>query len=153
MALHLSPMGIRHHVTGLRDRARGMLAGADKHIATVVRTSEISLASFGFGMVQGRFKDKGGVSLMGVPVDLLAGTAFHVLALFGIGGANAHHLHAFGDGALASFFNTTGYRVGESWAKKGGGISGLFGDDAPARQITGGSTVADSALADLVAAD
>ena len=74
----------------------------------------------------------------------------HILGLFPFAKPYAHHLHAFGDGALASFFTTTGYRVGERWARGGGlraGLSGIFGDDKP---VAGGASIADKELASLV---
>jgi hypothetical protein len=147
-------MGRAH---GFREGARGLLRGADVSLRReikVVRTSEIVLGSFSFGLLQGRFKDKGGLTLFGLPVDLLAGTAFHILGLLPFTRGYSHHLHAFGDGALASFFTTTGYRVGERWAKGGGltsGIAGLFGDAAE-KPTSGGSSIADKELASLVRA-
>lgn len=164
MALMLTRDGVMSRVHGYRAGARGLLRGADTALRReikVVRTSEIALSSFSFGLLQGRFKDKGGLTLFGLPVDLLAGTAFHILGLLfspKIGSdvpftrSYSHHLHAFGDGALASFFTTTGYRVGERWAKGGGltsGIAGLFGDSA-AQPTSGGSSIADRELRSLV---
>ena len=152
--LELSPY--RHRLLDLRSRARGILANKEETILKpALRSSGISMTAFGFGVLQGRFADKGGVSLFNVPVDLLAGVAFHALALFSNGYPQLA-LQAFGDGSLASFFNSAGYRVGDSWRKKGDGISGLFGDSAP-KGITGGSaidgTIAESEMANLVMAE
>jgi hypothetical protein len=113
------------------------------------------LSAFGFGLLQGKFKDKGGAVAWGLPVDLLAGAAFHVIGLIPFARPYAHHLAALGDGALASFFTTSGYRVGERWAKGGSlssGIAGLFGDSAAA-PVSGGASIADRELASLVRAD
>jgi len=84
MALMLTRDGVMSRVHGYRAGARGLLRGADTALRReikVVRTSEIALSSFSFGLLQGRFKDKGGLTLFGLPVDLLAGTAFHILGL------------------------------------------------------------------------
>jgi hypothetical protein len=150
--LELTPY--RHRLLDLRSRARGLLANKEEIILKpALRTSGISMTAFGFGVLQGRFADKGGVSLFNVPVDLLAGVAFHAVALFANTGYPQLALQAFGDGALASFFNSAGYRVGDTWRKKGGGISGLFGDSS-SKQITGGSSldgsIAESEMANLV---
>jgi hypothetical protein len=136
-------------------QARSLLHRADGYLHRehkIVRTGEISLSSFTFGLLQGKFKSHGGCTLLALPVDLLAGATFHVLGLFGFARPYAHHLHAFGDGALASFFTTTGYRVGERWAEGGSlmkGMSGMFGDS---KEPAGGSTIADKELASLVRA-
>lgn len=137
--LELQPY--RHRLLDLRSRARGILADKEESILKpALRTSGIAMTTFSFGVMQGRFADKGGLSLFNVPVDLLAGVAFHAVALFANPGYPQLALQSFGDGALASFFNSAGYRMGDSWRKKGGGISGLFGD-AGSKQITGGSTL------------
>jgi heme/copper-type cytochrome/quinol oxidase subunit 3 len=155
MALMLTRAGVmsrmHHHGSG----ARGLMRNTDAHLRRdlrIVRTGEIVLSSFAFGVIQGKHKDKGGAVVMGLPVDLLAGAAFHVLGLLPFARHYSHHLAALGDGALASFFTTTGYRVGERWSKGGSltsGIAGLFGDSAT-KPISGGSSIADRELSSLV---
>jgi len=116
-----------------------------------VRSSEVALSSFTFGLLQGRFKSQGGLTVFALPVDLLAGATFHVLGLLNFSRNYSHHLHAFGDGALASFFTTTGYRVGERWAAGSGlvkSLGGMFGDVG--REPAGGGSIADAELAKLV---
>jgi hypothetical protein len=136
--------------------ARGLLGRADSFLSKelrVVRTSEIALSSFTFGALQGRFKAQGGLTVFALPVDLLAGATCHVLGLFGFARPYAHHLHAVGDGALASFFTTTGYRVGERMAAGGGlmkGLAGMFGDVGAASEPAGGAAIADKELLNLV---
>ncbi|HAW10257.1 MAG TPA: hypothetical protein DCX12_04115 [Chloroflexi bacterium] len=135
-----------HH---LLRRADGALSRELKS----VRTSEIALSSFTFGLLQGKWKASGGLTIFALPVDLLAGATFHVLGLFDFAKGYSHHLHAFGDGALASFFTTTGYRVGERWASGGSlmhGLSGMFGDVG--KEPAGGSAIADQELVNLVRA-
>ena len=134
--------------------ARGLLGRADHYLTKEmksVRTSEIALSAFSFGLLQGKFKAQGGLTVFNLPVDLLAGATFHVLGLFDFARGYSHHLHAFGDGALASFFTTMGYRVGERAAAGGSlmhGLAGMFGDAEPA----GGSAIADKELSNLVRA-
>lgn len=158
MALMLTRAGVMGRLGGYREGARGLLRGADAGLRKdlrIVRTGEVVLSSFTFGVLQGKYKDKGGLVAFGLPVDLLAGAAFHVIGLIPFARAYSHHLSALGDGALASFFTTTGYRVGERWSKGGSissGIAGMFGDDA-AKPVSGGSSIADRELASLVRAD
>lgn len=155
MALMLTRSSVMDRLGGYRSGARGLLRGADAGLrkeVRLVRTAETVLSSFTFGVLQGKWKDKGGLVAFGLPVDLLAGAAFHVLGLLPFSRPYVHHLAALGDGALASFFTTTGYRVGERWGKGGSltsGIAGLFGDSA-AKPVTGGSSIADTELRNLV---
>ena len=155
--LRLSSGSVVSRFGGYRDGARSLLRHADSVLSKelkIVRGVEVGISSFTFGVLQGKFKASGGLTAFGLPVDLLAGAGFHVLGLFGFARPYAHHLHAFGDGALASFFTTTGYRVGERWATGGGLISavhgGVFGD---AKAPAGGGSIGDKELASLVRAE
>ena len=133
----------------LKARAKTALAQADVVVDTIVRTTEISAAAFAFGAIQGKW---GGVSLVGVPVDLLSGVALHIAAFAGVGGRMQEHLHSFGDGALASYMAGLGRQVGRSIqtpedrariAKSG--TSGLLDEGA-----SGGASLADEELARMV---
>ena len=157
MPLMLTRDSIMSRMGGYRAGARGLLRNADAYARRdlrVTRSAEVSLSAFTFGVLQGRWKDKGGLTAFALPVDLLAGATFHIIGLFPFARPYAHHLHNLGDGALASFFTTTGYRVGERWGKSGSlraGISGIFGDAAD-KPVAGGASIADQELASLVKA-
>jgi hypothetical protein len=153
MALMLTRSSIMRRMGGYSGAARGLMHRTTsllhKELA-VTRAAEVSMSAFAFGVLQGKFKDRGGLTLL-LPIDLIAGATFHAFALFSPD--HAHHLRAFGDGALASFFTTTGYRVGERWNKSGSlraGLSGVFGDAE--KPIAGGGSIADEQLASLVRA-
>lgn len=141
----------RTKASALASKAKQALDRADEAVATVVTTAEVSAASFLFGLAQGKY---GGIALVGVPVDLLAGLGLHILAFAGIGGKNSHHLHAFGDGALASFFGGIGRQVGrsiqspEDRARIATSVQGALDGGT-----TGGGSLADEELARMVAAD
>ena len=98
-------------VDRMTNKAKSVIAKADQAVGTAITTSEVGAAAFLFGVAQGKF---GGFAFRGIPIDLVAGMGLHVLAFAGYGGKNASHLHAFGDGALASFFNNLGVNVGAS---------------------------------------
>jgi hypothetical protein len=158
MALMLTRHGLMDRLHGHRSHARNLLGSVDSHLRKdlrIARTAEVVLSSFSFGVLQGKYKDKGGLVAWGLPIDLLAGGAFHLIGLMPFARHYSHHLASLGDGALASFFTTTGYRVGERWTKGGSlssGIAGIFGDSAAA-PVTGGSSIADKELASLVRAE
>lgn len=158
MALMLTRSGLMSRLHSGRGHARHLLHSVDSHLrkeVRLVRTGETILSSFAFGVIQGKFKNKGGAILGGLPVDLIAGAGFHLIGLLPFVRHYSHHLAALGDGALASFFTTMGYRVGERWTQGGSltsGLSGIFGDSA-ATPVTGGSSIADKELASLVRAE
>ena len=117
-----------------------------------VRTGAIALSAFAFGVIQGKYQKQGGLTLAGLPVDMLSGAAFHVVALFGFARNYAPLLHAFGDGALATFLATTGYRVGERWGSGARGflpaMMGAFVGERD-KPVSGGSSIADDELQSL----
>lgn len=110
-----------HHVLGNLHRAHGRARAALEKMhdvtRTAFRTAEVGASAFGFGMLQGRLPaDKQHV--MGVDIGLGSAVVLHVLGYAGIGGDYAGHLHAIGDGALASFLTSQGIKMGAQLAKK-----------------------------------
>lgn len=139
-------------------KAHAALAKIGDSVETIVTTSEVSASSFLFGLAQGKF---GGIAVFGIPVDLLSGLALHIAGFAGVGGRSAHHLHAFADGALASFFGGLGRHVGrqiqtdgdrERIVKSGGKFGVMPGSGAYVSGTTGGAALADEELARMVAA-
>jgi hypothetical protein len=154
MALSLTRHGIMSSIGGYRGAASSMVHGAGSMLRRefqLVSTAEIGMASFTFGVIQGRYRPVGGLTFFGLPVDLLSGAAFHVLALLGVARPYRHHLQAIGTGAIASYLTITGYRVGERWGAGSAFLPALkasvMGEDAP---VSGGSSVADEELKKLV---
>lgn len=148
MALHLTQHDIirfKNQAEALKKRAASVIEKHHSKIEAVVRTVEVSGSAFAFGLLQGKFRKQGGVTILNVPVDLIAGAAFHALGLAGVAGSHSSHLHAFGDGALASYFTTLGRGVGSSW----GGVAGSIEGD---RSVSGGGSLADEELARMVSA-
>ena len=116
-----------------------------------VRSGAISLSAFTMGVIQGKYQKQGGLVVAGLPVDLLSGAALHLAALFNFARSYSPLLHALGDGALATFLATTGYRVGERWGSGARGflpaMMGAFvGEEKP---VSGGSSLADEELRKL----
>jgi hypothetical protein len=154
MALSLTRHGIMSSIGGYRGAASSMVHGAGSMLRRefqLVSTAEIALSSFTFGVIQGRYQKSGGAVFFGLPVDLLSGAAFHLLAMLGVARPYKHHLQALGTGAIATYLSITGYRVGERWGAGGkflSAVQGAFvGEDAP---VSGGSSVADEELKKLV---
>lgn len=113
MALSVSQKDIvnfKQRVDRMTTKAKNVIERSKQTMETVVTTTEVGAAAFLFGLAQGKF---GGIQIVGVPLDLLAGIGLHIAAFSGVGGkGNQKHLHAFADGALASFFNHLGRDVG-----------------------------------------
>jgi hypothetical protein len=155
--LQLTRQSVMSGIGGYRPAARSMLYGAGQLLqreTKLVSTAEIALSAFTFGVIQGRFQKQGGLTLAGLPVDLLSGAAFHVAALLPFARSYAHHLRAIGTGALSTYLATTGYRVGERWGSGAQkflpAVMGAFvGDEAP---VTGGASLADQELSNMVRA-
>jgi len=110
------------------ERAKQKYAGAIKKgeeiVESVVHTAEVSMAAFGFGVLDGRY---GGVEVVGVPLSLLAGAGGHVAGFF-LQGKAAPHLHGFADGAMAAFAHKLGHGTGKEW-RQGAKEPALPGDN------------------------
>jgi len=160
MALMLTRDNVLARFGGYRGGASGLIHGASSMIrgelSAPVRSGVITLTAFSFGIIQGKFHDQKGLVAYGVPVDALAGAVFHAAALFGFARNHASLLHALGDGALAAFLATTGYKIGQRWGEGTKGflpavrdtLHGAFvGEDKP---VSGGSSITDDELKNLV---
>ena len=152
MALTLTRDNMLARFGGYRSGASSLIHSATSalrhELNPAMRTGAISLSAFTFGVLQGKYQKQGGLTIAGLPVDMLSGAAFHVVALFGFARDYSPFLQAVGDGALATFLTITGYRVGERWAggtKFLSAVTGAFvgADDKP---VSGGSSVADEEL-------
>jgi hypothetical protein len=127
-------------------RARSTIAKHEAIAGTVIKTAEVGAAAFVCGVVQGKYPGK---DIFGLPIDLTAGLALHILGFAGVGGRYASHMHAFGDGALASYLVSVGKDVGKTakWlpGSNSSGVDGVGG-------ISGGASLADEELARMVRA-
>lgn len=114
----------------------------------VVQVVEVGAAAFGFGVIKGRW---GAVEVVGVPVDLAAGVALHVLAFTGIAGKYGEHMHSLANGALAVWAGQMGTGVGAKLLDKANApkatAQGEFGFSQPGQFAAGyGSPAADAVL-------
>ena len=113
MPLKISASEVKQALTDVnrwRTRAQGVAKAGEKTTERIVRTVEVSAAGFALGLVKGKWG--AGISVWGVPVDLIAGVGLHALGYLGVAGKAQDHLHAFGDGALAVWFSGLGAGVG-----------------------------------------
>lgn len=102
---------------GLMKRAHGVKAKTEGIVNTVVHSAEVGVAAFAMGAINGRY---GGLEVAGVPADLAGALALHAIGFTGAAGKAGHHVHALGDGLLASYATTLGKGVGTSWREKSG---------------------------------
>lgn len=116
MAFSLS----KQQIHSLKERAESMIKRAksiteksEEAIGQVVQSVEINGAAFGAGLVKGRF---GTIEVLGVPADLGAFAAGHLLGFFG-GGKYKEHIHNLSDGVGASYFTSLGAGIGARMAR------------------------------------
>lgn len=109
-------MKIKRQAENMRKRAARAMEHAEGVIKVGVRTAEVGAAAFGLGVLNGKQGEM--PEIVGVPVDLGAATVLHIMGFMGVGGDLSDHLHAFGDGALASYLTTQGLTVGDEWKKR-----------------------------------
>jgi hypothetical protein len=118
MAMKLTTNDLKRAATraeSMRNRLTNLKKRTEKVAERAVHTVEVGTSAFAFGLLQGK---TGGVEVVGVPAELLAGAGLHLAGFLGLGGKMSSHLHGFGDGALASYLTTMGRGVGVQWAAK-----------------------------------
>jgi len=132
-------------------------------LAAATQTAGISATAFALGLVAGK---RGPLTIPftgdRVPAEPVIGLAAHTAAFMGwAGDKHAAFLHAVGDGALGSWVNQMGRKIGRSLqtpadvermrAHGGGALAdGRF--TMGADDLTGGASLADHELARMVAA-
>ena len=125
----------------------GALGKAKDVSRLAVRTTEVATVALGFGYVQGRF---GPQKLGPIPLELLLGSAGHIVGLMDLAGEFTPHLHNLADGAIASFANTWGRGVGRDGRIKANlpplpQVSGSVGA-MPIIEATGGGSLTNEEL-------
>lgn len=93
-------------IASARKRVATIKDEAERAVGFFVSAGEVSLTSFGLGVVNGRYENP---ELVGVPLDLGTGLVFHAIGYAGIA---EEHMHSFGNGGLGSYFSGLGMGVG-----------------------------------------
>ncbi len=114
-------MRLKDHYSSLSRRADSVKKKGEETVEHLVSAAEVSAAAFTLGAIQGRY---GPVEVLGVPADLGAAVLLHLGGFMGLAGKASPHLHAFADGALASFFFTMGRGTGVNWKQGKGFLPG-----------------------------
>jgi hypothetical protein len=108
-------------------------------IMTVVESVESGASASTHGFIDGYF---GGVSVVGVPLGFITGSALH---LFGALGLAPEHMHALGNGAFAAPIAEMSRQWGEDMAK------GAPAGAASGRRLFAGAGAQRLSLAELQA--
>jgi hypothetical protein len=108
-------LAMRNRAESMLSRAGKVKAKAEAAVHGLVRSAEVGTSAFALGVVQGRY---GPVEVLGVPVDLGIAVAGHLVGFAGLAGNASAHVHAFADGALATYAATLGRGTGASWREK-----------------------------------
>ena len=116
---------------------------ADDKVQHIVAATESAAVGFALGTYIGYKGGKGETSeVFGIPVALGAAVVLHAAGLFGVGGDMASHLHAFGNGALATAAADFGNQVGRGKANNLG-----WGESMKSALKEGGSPLGSKTIA------
>ncbi len=120
-------------VQSLQKRIGKFKDKAEETMEKFVRTLEVGSAALGVGVLQGR----GGVEVMGVPLELGAALGLNMLGYFGAAGKHSGHLNNLGDGALAGYLAQVGRGIGVAWKNKQlhGGTTTTKGDRLTPQEV------------------
>jgi len=107
---------VRNKFVSMQKRVAAIREDAQEKVMTVVQTVEIGTASFGLGVINGRW---GRPELVGIPVDALTGLALHA-AGFLVDSEAGKHMHNLGDGAIACYSAFLGTGIGAKMRQEAG---------------------------------
>jgi hypothetical protein len=124
-------------------------------VERVVQTAEVQAASFGMGLVNGRYTEQTpqgpkAPEVLGIPAELLAGIGLHVAAYAKVAGGASKHLHNLGDGSLAFYFGQLGRGIGIDMAREAALVPGASPVLPAARAATAGGYT-DAEIAEMAA--
>lgn len=105
----------------LQTRFHRAIAKSEETVEHIVHGTEAFASAFAFGALQGRFADRGGLGIMGVPIELVIGVGGYVAAASGVGGNASEHLYPIAQGALSAYAATLGRAIGLKMLKNTGG--------------------------------
>lgn len=128
MAMNITRRDVEDAFSHLRDvhsRVSKHSSHGERIVGQVVQTVEVSAGALTNGVLSGRY---GNMTLgqTKIPLDLVLALGGHGLALFGIAGKHAEHLHNFADGYLAGYLTKLGAGIGARWAQKQGASPHVF---------------------------
>ncbi len=146
-------MDLRRSAMATRARYETAMSRLGERGNYMLQVGEVVAASWGFGALNGYSiaSGKGSFTLLGVPLDLAFGLGAGWFGFVNLGSRLGDHAKALSFGALGSYFSTRGAATGQTWRTRGGifkgtAAAGLLGSD----QSTGGASLADEALAQMV---
>jgi len=120
MATNLSRADIERFKNRVQSQARTIgkyKEKAEAIVTSVVRTAEVAAGAFLSGFSHGKWD---GIQLGGVPAEVLAATAAHLVSFTGVLGSAGPHAAALGDGLLAGWVTTVAFKVGNDMKLKEG---------------------------------
>ena len=99
-------------------RTKDAKANAEARAGMFLHTGETLLSTSVFAALNNALGKNGVLSIGGIPVDGVVGTALHVMATYGMFGKHDEHMHWIGTGALASFLYRQSASLGTKVAPK-----------------------------------
>lgn len=113
-------MGYKETLEKFKSRIARIKEVGEAKMQVAIAAVEVTATAGALSYARGRYpsKDKDGnltneITVMGIPVNLLAGIGLHGLGLVGAAGKYAEHAHNIGTGALADYAVATLNEMGK----------------------------------------
>lgn len=105
------------YANSLHTRGQSVAKHGEYVVGTVACQAESGLASFGYGVLEGRY---GPVKVGPVSADLLAALLLHGAGFLGVTGKMSGHAHNFAQGLADGYLQRLGIGIGTSMGQKAG---------------------------------
>jgi hypothetical protein len=118
--LNISRRDLEHafaYANSLHSRGQSVAKHGEYVVGTVACQAESGLASFGYGVIEGRY---GPVKIGPVSADLLAALLLHGAGFLGVTGKMSGHAHNFAQGLADGYLQRLGIGIGTTMGQKAG---------------------------------
>lgn len=158
MALNITKQDAKRaldRLDGLKKRLASVQEQSEAIVSSIVGAAEVTGTALGFGVLQGK---TGGVSMLGVPVELIVGGAGLGFAILGGAGklsepsSPSRHVFNIATGALAAYTTTLGRGIGIAWRDKSVRTSGELPSGAGVPLSAGATSLSAQEMAHMAAA-
>lgn len=95
-----------------RKSAMKLREKSEEVVGEMVASLEVGLASFVTGLLNGRYKSEGGLTIANVPLGLAGTLVSHLSGFLLVGNEAAIHLHNLGDGFGGAYMTQQGVKQG-----------------------------------------
>lgn len=96
----------------IKARYQSAMQKHQRTLDEVIGGATAATTSFAFGVLQGRFAERGGLGILGFPAELATAVGCYAIAGAGLAGKHSRYVFKIGQGAACAYTATLGRGIG-----------------------------------------